>query len=393
MRSGWKQRCVHLLARSLAASGVAFAPSGCAGSGAGTDHDLAVPAGDFDELVRATCQYYAACEPDRLRAWPGGDIEGCFQVQRCDSSISIPLLDVECLSGMPGHCSLVRALTGSCDVSALSRDTRCSPTCETGEYCEVRLDRCPVCRPIPARGEPCTFYCAQGSVCAGDGTCQEPRGLDEACTHDEACESGHCRGGLCSELSDVNEPCDDHEDCVPTLGCIANRCAARADEGDTCKPDLAWYPCREGLACVDGVCTRAVCGTGEEGDVCVSGRCGRGMFCSRETGRCEPHRPLAGMCRVSEAVQSMSQPEDSEAECGPSLFCDASERCAPLREEGDACDGTLECKHDLRCALSPTDDETRSCRRLKSDGEPCEEPEECEAHFCIEGSCGLGACR
>jgi hypothetical protein len=131
------------------------------------------------------------------------------------------------------------------------------------------------------------------------------------------CIGGICREGTCTELGDLDEPCESEIDCLSPY------------------------------ACVNGVCTETLsCGMGQLGDVCTSsGQCGEGLICLHgypstctvRTGfigaSCDETEPFScndGMCIDGICqFQSNGGPCEFPRQC-ESLFCSNGSCADPM---------------------------------------------------------------
>jgi hypothetical protein len=155
-------------------------------------------------------------------------------------------------------------------------------------------------------GEPCadpttdtgTHLCPEGYWCdlesGATPVCREPFVADEECFGgDSACEPGYVCGRNAGNWScmqplvvgEVDAPCDGED--------------ATAQEHGFCNSFL-------GLYCEGGTCKSYL--DGDEGDPCVG----------------------------VDIIRSMS--------CKPDLYCDSTDKCAPLLPDGTACDSNSECE-------------------------------------------------
>lgn len=190
--------------------------------------------------------------------------------------------------------------------------------CQEGFECDFFTDTCTA---IPGAGDACTFTCAEGYECGGDGTCVTPPVEGEDCTPGFNSCGGFFAGLACDgdtmkcvaiEAVAVGETCDnDARHCInsytvnvcstPNFG-EPGICQARPGLGASC-PD---YVCADDLVCDDGgsgncearpavgsACVSDKCAAGAvcddnnqcvalpgAGEACVLGACGEGLECS-----------------------------------------------------------------------------------------------------------------
>jgi hypothetical protein len=127
------------------------------------------------------------------------------------------------------------------------------------------------CKPLPAKGDPCTFNCKQPFVCAS-GTCADPAKEGEPCPSGGECAVGLiCNAAqICAQPKrvGVGEACgfveQEFVDCNEGLECgfTSQKCEEPKVKGSPCTPGM--FECGELLACVSGACQVpdfALCGS------------------------------------------------------------------------------------------------------------------------------------
>jgi hypothetical protein len=270
--------------------------------------------------------------------------EACSEGDLCRAS--------ECLDGI---CQYQVASGGPC---------RYNTNCPAGESCfEIEADGRFACAPALEQGAPCgdmRYVCEDGLYCL-DGVCAPPPGEGEVCL-DIHSDGWVCGQGLrcgfyvnleprCYALMQEGDPCP-YEDifegkvgdlCAPGLFCMSNgRCLPRGGEGDPCQvmPVLDSFftenTCEAGLWCdpTEGRCRTAL-GAGERCarlDVYAC-EAGLGCLCDPSTGDCTGRSP-------------------------------DSLRCGPLKDLGEECFGSHECRS--RSCVCPSTEGACEC----SPGEP-----------------------
>jgi hypothetical protein len=200
------------------------------------------------------------------------------------------------------------------------------------------------------------------------------------------CIDGVCRGGGCPRRclarGGVGEACLAMSDCAAGLSCRpgasgSGQCAALGAEGEACGLSLA---CGPGLVCVGASCRRLP----PAGEACLQGRCDDGAYCSTgaDGGSCEARRDAGVGCV-------------DDAECLPSLVCDATARTcvvAQVAAPGDECSPGQRCPAGTVCLIE-ANASTGTCGAPRDDGAPCERAGDCASHLtCLPGDGGQ-ACR
>ncbi|MEE8310941.1 MAG: hypothetical protein V3R77_01705, partial [Candidatus Binatia bacterium] len=200
-------------------------------------------------------------------------------------------------------------------------------------------------------GNPCT-----DDSCDADGGCMNvvnvaPCDDGDACTTEDVCSQGRCTGGVPPECDD-NNPCTD-DSCEATGGCMNVVNATPCDDGDACTT---------GDACVDGTCAGLEVALCDDGDPCTTDRCDATSGCASAPldcslldtdcgqGVCEPS---AGICVPGPPVGAACNDGDA---CTADV-CDPVQGCAttPVScDDGDVC--TVEtCQPATGCVSAPLD--------------------------------------
>jgi hypothetical protein len=291
--------------------------------------------------------------------------DDCGRGERCTTSLpdgeADCLVSIDCARAEPeagcgeacyGHC----VARPSCD-----DDTDCTVT----ESCEGGL-----CLPIGDcdgdRDCPVTAACVAGT-CTDNGDCSS----DEDCAIDQSCVAGDCSR---------NDDCSVDADCPADQRCTAGTCTRRApcltddacafdercdlaNDGGTCVVIGACdtvddCPAEDGIACLDGTCTRAPCGRDSE--------CDDGLFCNgRET--CNPRVGCASGTPPTTADLPACANESCDEANDRLVLTPVHGRCADTSPcTDDICDVELGCSNpvnDFQPAPGPIDDCVRTvCR-------------------------------
>ena len=211
------------------------------------------------------------------------------------------------------------------------------------------------------------------SFCAGAVTRSCGGHLEPACSSAPACDAGHtsysgspfpikitCPSvipdvtissgcydsrpdcGDCSASGQV--PCPAEAEPWCTAGCdaglapdpVTGLCRAPRVAGDSCGPAA---PCAAGFAC-DPL----------EGFRCVA-KAGPDESCADPFVKCDDGLQCTLALRCSHEPARLGETCDASAPCGPELFCQAGipQRCAPVRELGEACGPAAHCREGLSC--------------------------------------------
>lgn len=221
------------------------------------------------------------------------------------------------------------------------------------------------------------------------------RALIGAGNEGDACEAlDQCGPGL---ICDVAQP----------LGACTNRCVpdhGSKREGQTC---TTLHDCREELECPSAVIPARACMMHPgAGDRCVPGpinSCEAFTWCSHVTERCVPLRAEGERCQFSEDCEPMLvcvglQGEErcasggrvgdscpnGQGGCNPQAYCTEDNVCVPRGLSEDPCDvnGAARCHEGWFC-----DPRSSLCRLPRSNGLYCESGNECASALCLDTMC------
>lgn len=337
----------------------------------------------------------AACPPD-----PNCTCEGCdpndpyWKDELCERDLSCVRAcprDVDCLRDVDKdatcfkHSCIVRCNnSGDCrDGYGCVEDTedgikKCvwvdvggqEEVCEEYEDCveiggDVECEITRVCQFVSPKIDSDYFGCGCGDSCNQKGQC-----VTTTCIGDADCEScSYCKGGVCVEGCDDENPCPPGEVCTPEGKC-ATACETDADCtlpevclsggycGLACEPTI---PCRGSFECPEGTYCEADTETCENG--CrKDDDCGLGQLCWQQN------------CEIS----CVSNDDCDGDTCGPNGFCIAE--VATCRNDTDCADNYIcregSCSNGCRLDSECTDGETCSDNRCEFF---CTDDEECEA--------------
>lgn len=169
---------------------------------------------------------------------------------------------------------------------------------------------------------------------------------DSDCLSDESCKENKCV---------LLDACEEDEDC-PSIAWFctypAQRCEVRDGFGEECSEE---EPCDPGSFCALGKCreTSTAIPCGRRTDCPLGQICDRRTFYCIEEGpctladdypelACEPDQvcdPISGLCRGDDSGQCTT--ETAEEDCGPNMFCDASNRCVQCLSDEDCGAGLI----------------------------------------------------
>ncbi len=273
-----------------------------------------------------------------------------FARRAAASTILVALAGAGCLGNPPPRGRECKA-TEDCDGgrvcvdgtcrSVCSADTDCAPDeeCTDGVCLPVSTPACRADADCASRTPACAVAGTPGRCVAGacvwalqaNGT---PCDDQDACTDDDRCVNGLCRGisGACATC-DVAADCDDQNPCTGD-DCVAERCAyvynaAPCNDGDLCTTD----------------------------DLCALGQCGGRSV------NCDDQNP----CTSDSCVVGVGCAHRFTCACDDAADCDDDNPCTT-----DLCNGAGECTYDNRSA-------------------PCDDGNACTGGtVCAGGACGGG---
>jgi hypothetical protein len=329
--------------------------------------------------------------------------------QPCDDGNSCSLGDLcsqgQCAAGPMANCNDGNPCTNdSCDPAMGCIHTDNQAPCSDGNVCTT-ADQCDngECLPGPL------LSCNDDNGCTDD-TCDPAIGCSHinnvapcddgnACTGNDSCSGGSCKGGTDVDCNDAN-PCT-ADSCSPANGCVYQLLTSACDDGDNCTgPDL----CKLGecvgqaLDCDDNnPCTDELC---QPGVGCVftnnQAACDDGNQCTLND-TCN-----AGTCQGGPLLNCNDDNVCTTDTCGPATGCIYTFNDAPCTD-GDICtiedqcslgecvgSGQLTCNDANPC----TDDGCQpdvGCQFVPNQA-PCDDGNACtDGDTCLQGSCKAGA--
>ncbi len=284
--------------RDLCVNGTCIGQDDCFADGATCSLELG---------VCALCEQDADCDdknPCTDDACMAGRCRYTFNTASCDDGVSCTTGDV-CAEGV--------CQRGTPNDDACFDNDPC-----TDDICGVRGCEHPFGTAACDDGVACTANdTCQSGVCRGESSCEDgavcklSEGICATCEVDSDCDDGNpctddaCMGAVCVYTANTAS-CDDGIDCTTDDLCSDGTCsgtpkAASCDDGnpctdDACEPGVGCThsnntrPCSDGIACTTGaeVCQDGVCkGTSsdaqcvDDGDPCTSQVCAPGLGCTR----------------------------------------------------------------------------------------------------------------
>ena len=251
-----------------------------------------------------------------------------------------------------------------------------------GETCEEdsNCDNLTCGRIYPTTDREC---CSTAEKVNGIFCSNQPNGLP--CLENPMCASDVCVIGICQDgPQEINEPCDDEEDCVDAATCVGGTCQGSTNGvGSTCEED---GDCDAGLFCRsffnpdDGSsklgCCETSAGSTSAGTFCqnqpVGAGCPADVVCG--SGVCVSNRCVDGPQDVGESCDRLDDSDCANGACGrPSLPMD----------ENNPDDVFVCCESGSKILNGLT-------------GFVCTQPENAACtvnEMCISGFCAVGICR
>jgi hypothetical protein len=244
-------------------------------------------------------------------------VSGCGQDGLCDGR---------------GNCRLY-AVGTSCGASVCTNGSVVGPpVCDGNGQCVLSMTTAS-CDPYTCNtaGDGCASSCTQtsgcvaGATCSIDGTCNNKRGLGQACTSGSQCQSTFCAQGVCCNR-DCTGGC--RSCALPGGTGLCLFVAAGTDPAGDCTAETRDSCGLDGQCDGAGQCRRWSAGTPCasatcSGDSTVSARVcdGRGMCLPGIPTSCDPYmcNPATGSC--------YGQPCTSSAQCAAGAMCRRNGRC------------------------------------------------------------------
>ena len=337
--------------------GCVFAPS----SGATCDDGIDCSSGDtcqdgecVGDMSDCDCETDTDCDKSE-----DGDL--CNGTLYCDKSTDVWTCKVDpetvktcaLTPGLDPSCAkaVCTPSTGACSVE----HTTAGETCDDGSAC-TKEDACTqgLCK-----GKP--IDCDDSNVCTVD-SCTPELGCTydvvpgfkvcddgNACTKNEICEGGFCTGGKPVTCQDSN-PCTD-DSCNAGTGCVF-------------APNTK--PCNDDNACtLNDICALGQCTSGGQLDCDDKDACNGVETCDVLTG-CKPG--VKPSCN-----DGINCTKDG---CSPAIGCTFTPDDTAC-DDGVVCNGTETCDTDEGCQTTPVDDGTEC-----DDDDPCTEED-----ACTDGAC------
>ncbi len=282
------------------------------------------------------------------------DPEGCSQNADCDLGLVCRARGCESAP-----------TSGTCN---FDDDCAFTDRCTTGDGDCLPSEQCAHAEPGALCHSACYGHCVDRPACDDDGDCSlseqcadlrcQPIGdcsADGDCPDDAACIEGVCND---------NGDCTDDVDCPTSQSCVGGECT----RNEACVDSA----CPSDQRCVDGQCLRRAGCAGDDDcgfdESCVDGTC-NGIGSCDDVDDC-PAEPgvacLEGVCSRA--------PCGRDSECDDSIFCNGAETCDP---RVGCADGPAPGSSELPTCVSEVCDEARKIMvrsgsdELCGDGSPC----------------------
>lgn len=277
--------------------------------------------------------------------------------------------------------------------------------CNGTLYCDITQAK-PTCVVNPASVVKCAdvdnTVCKQNVCDKQDGTCKWviTKTKFKACTDNNPCTVGD----TCNNTSGACDPGTD------TCTCKADSDCASFDDGDPCNGTFFCDKSGKQPACKVNPKTIVVCSVADD-DSCKANRC------DKKTGKCAfDHSDKFTTCNADGNPCTSGDYCDGKGKCivGTHICtCEKDADCAKS-DDGDACNGTLQCDtkvvpprcvindktivkcdgtNDTTCAKNVCNKKTGKCGTVNassnvlcSDGEPCTVGDSCDAGKCAPGT-------
>ena len=292
--------------------------------------------------------------------------------------------------------------TNKCVTDAKCQGTVCTGgttnTCNDDNSCTIDdcVEATGACQNLPLN--PGTFCddglgCTNNDVCIKDAASVKCVGtVTGACADQNPCTVDTCDSkGNCSNIVQVNTPCNDGNPCTAGDTCFQAGCTGTkntiCDDGNPCTNDV----CNQNQG--GCVVTKVPAGTLCTKDACnKQGTCDSNGQCDNFAITCDDKNPCttdicdanSGQC-TNTALQPGTPCNDGDP-CTTGEKCSAQNKCDPPAGQAGCDDGNA-CTDDscniatLKCLSKP-----------KAVGSQCDDGDKCtKATFCYGGTCALGA--
>ncbi|MCC6621074.1 MAG: hypothetical protein IT385_07450 [Deltaproteobacteria bacterium] len=323
-----------------------------------------------DECIDGVCRAGAPrdCDDDNVCT-----SDGCHPLSGCTNG---PVTDGASCSDGDVCTDGDRCVGGGCVAGA-------AKGCDDGNPCTI--DRCDPqvaggCVHDPA---PPTTTCEDGNACTTNDTCKSGQckgGLLRSCDDQNPCTTDRCDPATGCYSTPATGPCDDGTACSTTSACLDGQCRATAlldcdDDNpctlDTCDAALGCQhaavadhlacddrdPCTAGDQCLSGTCVPSGVTACDDGEQCTESTCLDDVGCV--------HLARSGPCEDGDRCTGPDACDGGTCLAGDAIVCDDHNPCTV-----DACHPATGCAH------TPID--AGGC----DDGDPCTSPGVCKIGRC-----------
>ncbi|MEC8024194.1 MAG: Dickkopf N-terminal cysteine-rich domain-containing protein, partial [Myxococcota bacterium] len=227
------------------------------------------------------------------------------------------------------------------DMQHCRADLTLNDNCTRHAQCPYGISRCNSnsgkCEPLFTEEEGCSDSndCALDLYCGDNNQCTAAHDLNEPCQeHAECLSAFFCNGSKCVKDATVDMMCDEDVQCAGTLRCISNTCQSPVRTSSVC---TSHDDCTASAHCAGiGLCVHDY---GEDSTCSDDSECLFGEFyCSDDT-------------TTSQCVPVVAENDscDKSAMCPVGTFCSDDLQCIPGQSANSSCDDDRQCAPGLSC--------------------------------------------
>ncbi|MBM4344070.1 MAG: hypothetical protein FJ100_11945 [Deltaproteobacteria bacterium] len=334
--------------------------------------------------------------------------KGCVDTDLCTQNETCK--DGTC-GGVPVVCNDVNPCTSdSCDKAkgCVTAPDNESGACNDGNDCTTG-DKCTAgtCKGAGKScddGNPCTSDTCANNVCSNTNSTGTACTDSNVCTVGDACSAGKCVPGPQQACND-NIPCTD-DSCDKVKGCVATPNTAECNDGDACTTNdaCAAGACKGGAAakCDDNnACTTDSC---DKTKGCQNANAADGTACTDNNACTTTDKCTAGKCGGTAVVCNDTNPCTADT-CDKALGCKATNddtlTCTDddVCTQGDKCaagackPGVLKNCDDGNACTTDSCDKIKGCQIAAFVG-PCDDSNGCTSgDSCVNSACKAGTAK
>ena len=374
---------------------------------------------DGNACTSEACAGAKGCVKQDLAGADCDDNNACTVADKCVSGLCVPGAPKSCDDGNPctkDACNMAAGCTQTADDNKPCDDEN---PCTLGDTCSAQ-----VCK--AGKNKECTVQdpCLVAACNLADGKCKYDNATTgkscddaDACTSDDGCASGSCKGAK-KIVCDDKDPCTD-DACDGTKGCVTKPNSAACEDGNACtvgdKCDSgackAGGPkacddgnvCTEGESCAEGQCVIGIAKQCDDGNVCTDDSCDSAKGCvtkPKYSGACDADGTL---CTVSDACDA------GVCKAGALKVCDDKNPCTkgtcnpdtgacfylPLPDDTACGPDGAKCKI-ATCIPGCKPEHAKKCHNeavwwFDSCGKPSKVVQDCAGFtFCADADCSKG---